>query len=230
MALQLLSKDTLQNLLDELGRLIGQRIKSHLKKSPANQAEDQQNDTSAEEQTESFPAVTMPGDVPALSHEEYLPSAAHGPDQSVGGAGDTAAPWTAAGDATDTSADAGADEWPAGSGTGYGSADVEIDVRSAKDEATDPPGWSRAGDGTTGAGTQAWPGSEAAEQTIVDEAGEPATAEQPGDQANGDAVDDSSAASAAGVVAGSEAAEQPAKSAADGDTASLTANGAVEIR
>src|SRR5437016_1525866 len=40
MALQLLSKDTLQNLLDELGRLIGQRIKSNLKKSPANQAED----------------------------------------------------------------------------------------------------------------------------------------------------------------------------------------------
>jgi len=40
MALQLLSKGTLQNLLDELGRLIGQRIKSHFKKLPANQVED----------------------------------------------------------------------------------------------------------------------------------------------------------------------------------------------
>src|SRR5260370_37631229 len=40
MALQLLSKDTLQNLLDELGKLIGQRIKSHLKKLSANEFED----------------------------------------------------------------------------------------------------------------------------------------------------------------------------------------------
>src|SRR6266403_6396110 len=40
MALQLLSKDTLQSLLDDLGRFIDHRMKSYLKKLPPSQVED----------------------------------------------------------------------------------------------------------------------------------------------------------------------------------------------
>jgi len=143
---------------------------------PAVNQQDQQNGTSAEEQTETFPAVSMPGDVPALSHEEYLPSTALATDKSAGGTGDTAVGWTAASDATDTSAGAEAEKWSAGSGTGYGSADVEADVRSAKDEATDQPAWSGAGYASADVEPEERPGSEAADQTAVAETAEPAAA------------------------------------------------------
>jgi len=169
---------------------------------PAVNQQDQQNGTSAEEQTETFPAVSMPGDVPALSHEEYLPSTAVATDKSAGGTGDTAVGWTAASDATDTSAGAEAEKWSAGSGTGYGSADVEADVRSAKDEATDQPAWSGAGYASADVEPEERPGSEAADQTAVAETAEAAAVTE--------TVEAAAVAEAAQAAAGAEAVEAAA--------------------
>ena len=98
----------------------------------------------AEDQTESFPAVSMPEDVPSLAHEEYPPSASAG---------------------TQT------ENWPTGNGTGDGSADVEADVRSAEDEATGQQAGSGAGDGSAGVETDVRSGSEAADQPAGTSAG-----------------------------------------------------------
>ena len=188
-------------------------------------------DSPADSQTESFPAVSVPEDVPALSHEEYLPSTSHTADQSAGSAAaGAAAEERSAGSGTeDTSAGVEAEKRSAGNGTGDGAAGVEADMRSAEDGIAGPHAASGAVDGSAGAeadmrsaedgaagqdaasgtvdgfagaGAETWSGSEAADRTAVDEAGERAAG-------------DPSAAGEAGVAA----ADQPAGSEADGEPA-----------
>jgi hypothetical protein len=187
-------------------------------------------DSPADSQTESFPAVSMPEDVPALSHEEYLLSTSHTTDQSAGsGAGSAAAGAAAAAEGLsagsgtgDTSAGVEAEKWSAGNGTGDGSAGVEADMRSAEDGAAGQHAASGAVDGSAGAGAEAWSGSEAADQTAVDEAGEraagdPSAAGDAGAAAGGETG--VRAGGEAGAAAGGEAADQPAGNGADGEPA-----------
>jgi hypothetical protein len=196
--------------------------------SPDSPADSQTESFPAVSMPEDVPALSHEEYLPNTSH-----TADQSTGSGAGGAAAAAAGWSAGSGTGDTSAGVEAEKWSAGDGTGDGFADVEEDARAAEDGAAgqqaasgtvdgfadveedaraaeDGAAGQQAASGTVdgfaGAGAEAWSGSEAADQTAVDEAGERAAG-------------DPSAADETGVAAGGEAADQPAGSGADGEPA-----------
>jgi hypothetical protein len=216
--------------------------------SPDSPVDSQTESFPAVSMPEDVPALSHEEYLPSTSHTTDQ-SAGSGAASAAAGAAAVAEGWSAGSGTGDTSSGVEAEKWSAGNGTGDGSAGVEADMRSAEDGAAgqraasgtvdgfagaeedaraaeDGAAGQRAASGTVdgfaGAGAEAWSGSEAADQTAVDEAGEraagdPSAAGETGVAAGGEAG--ARAGGEAGMAAEGEAADQPAESGADGEPA-----------